>query len=349
MNTITVAAAIITNERDEILICRRLPTAKNGNLWEFPGGKLEKDETIEACVLRECKEELDVVIELQGIFDTASFTYPDVHIDFTFFNAKILHGIVIQKVHQDIKWVKREHLIEYVFCPADIHIIDKLANNAQSNDLLLEKMDDFFASRVGMYDSHMLNDVPGCKSGYAEMARRIPKNTKSLLDLGCGTGLELSEIFRRFPKLLVTGVDLTKAMLDALKVKFKDAPLRLIHGDYFTCDFGGKYDCAVSFQTMHHFKKSDKLVLYKKIYAALSTCGTYIECDYMVENQEDEDFYFAEYERLIRTQSLSGETYYHFDTPCTVSNQILLLKQAGFSCVQKVWKCENTTMIVAEK
>ena len=77
MQNLIVAAAIITNEKDEILICRRSETSKNANLWEFPGGKLEKNETLEECAVRECKEELDIDIELHGIFDTASFTYPD--------------------------------------------------------------------------------------------------------------------------------------------------------------------------------------------------------------------------------------------------------------------------------
>ena len=349
MQNLIVAAAIITNEKDEILICRRSETSKNANLWEFPGGKLEKNETLEECVVRECKEELDLDIELHGIFDTASFTYPDSHIDFTFFNAKILRGQVIRRVHRDIKWVKRENLKNFDFCPADVDLVDKLAQTEKFKDPLLEKMDDFFAARVHMYDAHMLEDVEGCKEGYEELARLLPETCGSLLDLGCGTGLELAEIFKRFPKIFVTGVDMTKEMLNALKEKFNDKSLTLIHGDYFTCDFGGIYDCAVSFQTMHHFKKQDKLALYKKINEALTPDGTYIECDYMVESQKEEDFYFSEYDRIAKEQSLSNDTYYHYDTPCTIENQIDLLKNAGFASVQEAWRCENTTMLVAKK
>ena len=118
----------------------------------------------------------------------------------------------------------------------------------------LEPMASFFAARVGMYDEHMLNDVEGCREGYLTMAELVPEGTESLLDLGCGTGLELDEIFKKLPDASVTGIDLTQAMLDRLKEKHPDKSLNLICGDYFSVALGeGVYDCAVSFQTMHHF------------------------------------------------------------------------------------------------
>jgi tRNA (cmo5U34)-methyltransferase len=82
---------------------------------------------------------------------------------------------------------------------------------------MIEKMEDFFIARVDGYDSHMINDVIGCKEGYVKMAELLPDTVVNLLDLGCGTGLELDEIFKTHPNIKVTGVDLTKAMLDVLK------------------------------------------------------------------------------------------------------------------------------------
>ena len=75
---------------------------------------------------------------------------------------------------------------------------------------MLEKMSDFFAARVEGYDEHMINNVEGCREGYVKMASLIPQNTQKLLDLGCGTGLELDEIFKRFPDVEVVGIDLTR-------------------------------------------------------------------------------------------------------------------------------------------
>ncbi len=213
-----------------------------------------------------------------------------------------------------------------------------------------EKMADFFAERADTYDEHMLTEVEGCKEGYKKMATLIPKSTKTLLDLGCGTGLELDEILPLFPDLKVTGIDLSKKMLLKLKEKHPDKNLRLICGDYFTEKFGEEqFDCAVSFQTMHHFPHEKKLSLYKRIYYSLKEKGIYIECDYMVEKQSEEDFWFAEKERLLKENGITDDRYYHYDTPCTVSNQFTLIKKAGFIKVTQVFRIENTTMLVAEK
>ena len=214
----------------------------------------------------------------------------------------------------------------------------------------IERMSDFFDARVDGYDEHMLNNVGGCREGYIKMASLVPRSTKNLLDLGCGTGLELDEIFKVLPNISVKGIDLTQAMLDKLRQKHSDKNINLICGDYFTVDFGEKaFDCAVSFQTMHHFSHEKKTALYRKICNALNSNGVYIECDYMVETQEEENFFFAENSRIRNEQNIHETEFYHFDTPCTVDNQIMMLKSAGFSKVERVFKLENTTILVAEK
>lgn len=124
---------------------------------------------------------------------------------------------------------------------------------------LLEKMSDFFTAPVDGYDEHMLNEVKGCKEGYIKMAELIPDGTESILDLGCGTGLELDEIFKRFLNVSVIGIDLTQAMLDRLRQKYSDKNIELICGNYFDVDLGeNRFDIAISFQTMHHFSHAEK-------------------------------------------------------------------------------------------
>lgn len=214
----------------------------------------------------------------------------------------------------------------------------------------LEPMSDFFTARLDGYDEHMLNDVEGCKEGYIKMAALVPMNTKCLLDLGCGTGLELDEIFKLLPDIEVTGIDLTRAMLERLREKHPDKKLDLICGDYFSVDFGeNRFDCVVSFQTMHHFAHEKKTELYGKIRKALKNNGAYIECDYMVETQEEEDRWFAENERIRKEQNIPPDEFFHYDTPCTIENQKAMLKKAGFVRVDMVFRAENTTMLVARK
>lgn len=122
---IFVSAAII-KENGKILICQRGENTTLANLWEFPGGKQEINETAEQCVIRECKEELDIDIKVENIFLKTNYKYLNVEIFFTFFSAKIEDGKINLKEHQDFKWVFPNELEKYKFCPADIEVVQQL-------------------------------------------------------------------------------------------------------------------------------------------------------------------------------------------------------------------------------
>ena len=215
---------------------------------------------------------------------------------------------------------------------------------------MLEKMADFFTARVDEYDNHMMNDVVGCKEGYIKMAELLPETVVNLLDLGCGTGLELDEIFKIRPNIKVTGVDLSKAMLGVLKQKHPNQDLTLINANYFDYDFGIEwFDAIISFQTMHHFSHEQKIQLYSRIYSALKPGGKYIEGDYMVIEQKDEDYYFKESVRIRNEQNITDGEFYHYDTPCTIENQLKMLRLAKFEKVEMIWRLENTTIVVAQR
>ena len=212
----------------------------------------------------------------------------------------------------------------------------------------MEKMDAFFTVRIEGYDEQMLTNVIGCKEAYREMARLVPESSRALLDLGCGTGLELDEIFKRLPDIKVTGIDLTQAMLDKLTQKYPDKNITLSCASYFDADLGtDEYDCAVSFETLHHFSHEAKRGLYQNIFNALKENGLYIECDYMVEQQADEDFYYAENARIRKELNLPDNAFYHYDTPCTIQNQLKLLESAGFTKVREIFRMGNTTILTA--
>ena len=100
---------------------------------------------------------------------------------------------------------------------------------------------------------------------------------------------------------------------------------------------------------MHHYSHEQKIKLYSRVYSTLKPGGRYIECDYMVIDQKDEDFYFKENERIRKEQNIPDSEFYHYDTPCTIDNQLKMLSIAKFEHVEMVWRKENTTLIVAEK
>ncbi|MBC8831393.1 class I SAM-dependent methyltransferase, partial [Escherichia coli] len=72
---------------------------------------------------------------------------------------------------------------------------------------------------------------------YAHIADYFNSELDTLLDIGCGTGLELEAIYRRFPNASVTGIDLSKNMLEKLNEKYKNKEIELILADYFEYDF----------------------------------------------------------------------------------------------------------------
>lgn len=216
----------------------------------------------------------------------------------------------------------------------------------------LEEMSSFFNNRVNDYEEHMLKNVDGADKYYIKTAKLIPKISElKLLDLGCGTGLELDEIFKNNPTVKVTGVDMAKDMLDKLRQKHSDKldQINLINDNYFNYDMGESiYDVALSVETLHHFTHKEKIDLYIKILNSLKETGFYIETDYVASNQEEEDYYFSENKR-IRSKLGITNGFYHYDTPCTVENQIQMLYNAGFKSVEKVWQHENTVILLAKK
>ena len=169
-----------------------------------------------------------------------------------------------------------------------------------------------------------------------------------VLDLGCGTGLELEEFFLVNPNAKVTGIDLTEAMLDSLKAKFPDKDITTICGSYFDVPFGdGIFDAAVSVESLHHFSKEEKIPLYAKLWQSLKPDGYLILTDYFAETDEQETFFRQEQIRLRKEQNLPDEVFYHYDTPLTVEHEKEALIAAGFTKVEVLNHWEATYTLKA--
>ena len=216
----------------------------------------------------------------------------------------------------------------------------------------LEKMDDFFAARVDGYDEHMRTNIEGASGFYAYTASLLPTAEGSrVLDLGCGTGLELEEYFALNPGAKITGIDLSAAMLEALKAKFPEKNLTLVCASYFDAPFGERqFDAAVSVESLHHFPAEMKASLYKKLYAALEEGGVFVLTDYFAESEALEKEYFRNLEALKKEQGISDGAFYHYDTPLLPEHETELLRRAGFGDVRilKQWG-ESTFTVLAAK
>ena len=216
---------------------------------------------------------------------------------------------------------------------------------------MLEKMDEFFEKRLSDYDNHMMTAIEGANEFYKYTASLLPREAGAeILDLGCGTGLELEEYFLLNPSARITGIDLSEAMLNALKAKFPDKSLNLICASYFDAEFGSeRYDGAVSVESLHHFTAERKLPLYQKVFRALTPNGYFVLTDYFAESDELEKIYFETLEKLRKEQGVDDNGFFHYDTPLTVEHEIEILKTAGFSSVEILKNWEATYTLVAKR
>lgn len=207
--------------------------------------------------------------------------------------------------------------------------------NDQVNTML-EKMDEFFENRLSDYDEHMLADIEGAGEFYKFTASLLPPEPGTqVLDLGCGTGLELEKYFAVNPLAHVTGIDLSSAMLERLAAKFPDRNITLICSSYFDEDLGlEKYNAAVSVESLHHFTSEQKLSLYEKLLRSLKPDGYFILTDYFAESEALEKEYFETFEKLKQEQGIGDDEFYHYDTPLTVEHEMEILSKAGFSDVR---------------
>jgi 8-oxo-dGTP diphosphatase len=127
----TVTAAVVIREK-RVLIARRAAGQSNAGMWEFPGGKIEKNETPEECLARELKEELNVESTIHEKITESAYTYD--HGSFVICAYKVTLNSEIQMltVHDEIKWVDVDNVREYPLSPADIPIAEHII--AHKND-----------------------------------------------------------------------------------------------------------------------------------------------------------------------------------------------------------------------
>lgn len=117
-----VVAALIW-QGNRFMICQRPAHKARGLLWEFVGGKTEPGEGMEAALIRECREELDITVSVGEIFTQVIHEYPDILIRLTLFHCTIAEGEPKLLEHNDLKWIHPSEIPNFDFCPADKDIL----------------------------------------------------------------------------------------------------------------------------------------------------------------------------------------------------------------------------------
>ncbi len=129
MKTIRVVAAVIkaVNEKEEPVIFatqRGHGEFKGG--WEFPGGKIEAEETPQEALKREVQEELDTEIRVGTLIDTVEYDYPAFHLSMDCFWAEVVSGDLVLREHTAAKWLTKEELFSVEWLPADVELVKKI-------------------------------------------------------------------------------------------------------------------------------------------------------------------------------------------------------------------------------
>jgi len=126
MSLVHVAVGVVLNSRNEVLIALRAKQAHQGGLWEFPGGKVEADETIQQALVRELKEELDIIAECFKPLVVIEHDYGDKTVRLDVWLVTRFDGVPVGCEGQQVKWANIDVLTGYEFPAANKKIIEKI-------------------------------------------------------------------------------------------------------------------------------------------------------------------------------------------------------------------------------
>ena len=121
----SVTSAIIEHD-DRYLLARRAPGQNLAGYWEFPGGKVEADETFEDCLARELMEELNLETQVLDHFCDSVYHYDKGSINLVAYRVQILGGNMTLSVHDQVDWFKPQKMLTLNLAPADIPIAKRL-------------------------------------------------------------------------------------------------------------------------------------------------------------------------------------------------------------------------------
>ena len=202
-----------------------------------------------------------------------------------------------------------------------------------------QNMREFFNRKIDSYDETHAKFMKTKKA----ITENLEGSINKVLDLGAGTGLELIYLFEKFPNVKVTAIDITENMLEELSKRDFAENVTTICGDFFTVDFGKRYDAVISTSSLHHFLEVDKERLYQKIYDCLKLGGVFINSDKIAASRKEEQEQIKDYYKSKNERP-------HIDTPLCLESETALLKNVGFTDIEiKDVDAENYKLIIARK
>ncbi len=225
----------------------------------------------------------------------------------------------------------------------------------------MESVKQHFEQEAKEYDGIITKLIPYYSQMVEALVDALPFEKGDgirVIDFGCGTGTVARAIKDAYPAANITCLDIAQNMLDMAKYKLADVPGAVyINADFADFGFDKEYDAVVSSLALHHIETNeDKLKFYKKIYSGLKPGGVFVNADVVLASTQRLQQRYMERWKSFMYKSVGGEAesvwirkYYAEDRPASLAQHIDMLKAAGFSSVDVVWKYYNYAVYTAVK
>lgn len=195
-----------------------------------------------------------------------------------------------------------------------------------------------FDATASTYDHDRARLIPGCDAFYRWAVDLIPAGSKTIVDLGAGSGLLTQLVRQRFPNAVIHLIDFSAAMLDLARKRLGDDPnLTFAQADYATEPIPGDVCAIVSSLSIHHLEDEDKRRVFRKAYEALKPRGVFVNAEQVAGPTLELDArYRALWLQQVRTlvtteQQIADSLYRQQQDRCAdVGSQLAWMREAGF-------------------
>jgi tRNA (cmo5U34)-methyltransferase len=218
----------------------------------------------------------------------------------------------------------------------------------------MDKVKQHFEEEAKKFDSIILGLIPYYSEMIEALVSAIPFDKSGaikVIDLGCGTGTVSKKVRINFPKAVITCLDIAENMIEMAKIKLAgQSDIRYQLGDFNRYDFEEYYDVAISSLSLHHLvTDKDKKTFYRKIYNALTPGGIFYNADNIIaSNDYLQQIYMDKWKQFMLKKVSKEEIennwiprYYDEDRPAKLVDQLIWLKEIGFTDVDVIWKYYN--------
>ena len=224
----------------------------------------------------------------------------------------------------------------------------RVARNPGGIGYDVESLPDFFNNVAHLWDAKFAAD---CAALHRATAAQIPLADECvrILDVGCGTGLELAHIFERTPNAQVTAMDQAPRMLAELRGKYvaRLGQITLLEASCVEWPAGlAGYDYVVSILCVHHFPPDTKVGIYRNFKEALKPSGVYIEGDQMTSGPAHREDH-GDFEKSVAKLPGGRVGKWNYDVTLNDETNRRLLREAGFERVERAWRSGDEAVLVA--